>query len=232
MCSGTRGVGRQAEVRPPYDGKVAERIQVIAHRGAHESAVENTLEAYRAAIELGCDYIEIDLRTAPDGRMLIKHNALEAGDVLPPFDEVLALAKGRIRIYLDVKQAMAASIVAAVERAGMRESIVTYGSFELLRDLVRLRPGWPVMPEAVNAGMLERSLRELKPPVVAFSGGDFRPELVKQARKAGCGVFLDRQGKTDYPEFWQQAVDEGVTGIQTDRPSALLAWLRGKGLHG
>lgn len=210
---------------------MAQRIQVIAHRGAHESAAENSLEAYRAAIELGCDYIEIDLRTAPDGRMLIKHNALEAGEALPSFDEVLALAQGRIRIYLDVKQAMPASIVAAVERAGMREWIVTYGSFELLRDLVRLRPGWPVMPEAVNAERLERSLRELKPPAVAFSGGDFRPELVKRAREAGCEVFLDRQGKTDSAEFWQNAVDDGATGIQTDRPRALLAWLRGKGLH-
>ncbi len=205
---------------------------MIAHRGAHQSAAANSLEAYRDAIRLGCDYFETDLRTTAEGRLVIKHDALKPGEELPAFEDVLALAQGKIRIYLDVKQAMPASIIAAVERAGMRESLVTYGGFELLRDLVRLRPGWPVMPEAVNAETLERSLRDLKPPVVAFSGGDFRPELVARARQAGCEVFLDRQGKTDYPEYWQKAVEEGVTGIQTDRPGPLLEWLREKGLHG
>lgn len=211
---------------------MAPRIQVIAHRGAHERAAENTPEAYREAIRLGCDYFETDLRTTAEGRLVIKHDAVKAGEELPAFEDVLGLAKGRIRIYLDVKQAMPASIVAAVERAGMRESVVTYGGFELLRDLVRLRPGWPVMPEGVSAERLEQSLRELKPKAVAFSGWDFRPELAARARAAGCEVLLDRQGKTDLPEFWQKAVDEGATGIQTDRPEALLGWLRNKGLHG
>lgn len=214
------------------NGGMGRRIQVIAHRGAHERAAQNSLEAYRAAIGLGCDYIETDLRTTAEGRLVIKHDALKPGEALPAFEDVLAVAKGKTRIYLDVKQAMPASIVAAVERAGMRESIVTYGGFNLLRDLVQLRPGWPVMPEAVSAEMLERSLRELKPAAVAFSDWDFRPELAARAREAGCEVFLDRQGKTDLPEFWQKAVDDGVTGIQTDRPGALLAWLREKGLHG
>lgn len=205
---------------------------MIAHRGAHERAAQNSLEAYRAAIELGCDYIETDLRTTAEGRLVIKHDALKAGEELPAFEDVLAVAKGKIRIYLDVKQAMPASIVAAVERAGMRESILTYGGFDLLGDLTRLRPGWPVMPEAVSVERLERSLRELKPAAVAFSDWDFRPELVKRAREAGCEVFLDRQGKTDYPEFWRAAVEAGVTGIQTDRPGPLVEWLKGEGLRG
>lgn len=210
---------------------MAPQIQVIAHRGAHEHTPQNSLDAYRTAIELGCDFIEIDLRTAADGRLLIKHDPIRQGEPLPSFDEVLDLAKGRIRIYLDVKQAMPAAIVATVESHAMRPSILTYGGVQLLRELVQLRPGWPCMPEAVSAEALNRNLKDLRPPAIAFSDWNFKSELVKMARDAGCEVFLDRQGKTDYPEFWRAAVDQGVTGIQTDRPAALLAWLRGEGLH-
>ncbi len=207
---------------------MAKRVQVIAHRGAHEELPENSLAAYEAAIGLGCDYIEVDLRTAADGRLVIKHDALKEGETLPGFDEVLALAKGRIRIYLDVKQAMPAAIIAAVEHRGMRDSILTYGTFQVLRDLVTMRPGWPCMPEAVNPELLRENLALLKPPAVAFSDWNFKPEMVKMARDAGCEVFLDRQGKTDNPRDWQAAIEAGATGIQTDRPGALLAWLKGR----
>lgn len=156
---------------------------------------------------------------------MIKHDPLKEGeDSLPSFDDVLALAKDRIRIYLDVKQAMPAAIIAAAERHGMAGSLFTYGSIQLLRDLVRLRPGWPCMPEAVNAAVLKENLAALKPPAIAFSDWDFRPELVRIARDAGCEVFLDCLGRSDTSAHWQSALDAGATGIQSDRPTALLRW--------
>ncbi|MBI5281179.1 MAG: glycerophosphodiester phosphodiesterase family protein [Candidatus Solibacter usitatus] len=209
-------------------------IRVIAHRGAHEAHPQNSLAAYNAAIALGCDFIEVDLRTAPDGRLLIKHDPLikhDDYDRLPSFDDVLDTAKGRIRIYLDVKQAMPASIVAVVEKHRMTDSILTYASQALLRELVQLRPGWPCMPEASTPEVLRDNLRTLKPPAVAFSDWNFKPEQIALAQAAGCEIFLDRQGKTDFPEFWQAAIDMGATGIQTDRPTALLAFLRAAQLH-
>ena len=39
---------------------------VVAHRGAAAVAPENTMEAYRLAVEMGADAIE--LRRAPDRR--------------------------------------------------------------------------------------------------------------------------------------------------------------------
>jgi len=210
---------------------VARSISVIAHRGAHEREAQNSLAAYQEAIRLGCDYIEVDLRTRADGALLIKHDPLKDGDQLPTFDEVLTLAKGRIGIYLDVKQAMPASIVGAVERHGMREQILTYGTPALLKDLVTLRPGWPCLPEAVSAAAVRTSLETLRPSVFAFSDWDFKPETIAAVRQAGRGLFLDRQGKTDHPEAWLAAIEAGATGLQTDRPTALVAWLREQGWH-
>lgn len=50
-------------------------VYVVAHRGAHLGIPENTLAAYKKAIELGCDFIEIDLRKTKDGRFVSVHNS-------------------------------------------------------------------------------------------------------------------------------------------------------------
>ena len=48
---------------------------VIAHRGDHVNAPENTLLAYQHAIDAGVDFIEIDLRTTKDSSLVIMHDA-------------------------------------------------------------------------------------------------------------------------------------------------------------
>jgi len=48
---------------------------VIAHRGASAVAPENTMAAFRRAVELGADCIETDLHLSRDGRLVILHDA-------------------------------------------------------------------------------------------------------------------------------------------------------------
>ena len=69
------------------DGKIQAQIQeyfpkprngntyVIAHRGAHVGIPENSLPAIQKAIDLGCDFVEIDTRATKDGRIVSVHNA-------------------------------------------------------------------------------------------------------------------------------------------------------------
>jgi len=47
---------------------------VIAHRGDHTAAPENTIKAFRNAIKNHADYIEIDLRTTKDSQLVIMHD--------------------------------------------------------------------------------------------------------------------------------------------------------------
>jgi glycerophosphoryl diester phosphodiesterase len=49
-------------------------VYVVAHRGAHNGIPENTLAAYEAAIEMGVDFVEVDLRTTKDGYIVSIHN--------------------------------------------------------------------------------------------------------------------------------------------------------------
>jgi glycerophosphoryl diester phosphodiesterase len=48
---------------------------VIGHRGASAHAPENTLEAFRRAVELGASGIETDVRMTRDGRFVLLHDA-------------------------------------------------------------------------------------------------------------------------------------------------------------
>lgn len=46
----------------------------IAHRGASYAYPENTLLAFRRAIEMGVDYIEIDVQVTHDGEIVVMHD--------------------------------------------------------------------------------------------------------------------------------------------------------------
>ncbi len=48
---------------------------LVAHRGASAYAPENTLAAYRLAIEMGADFIEQDLEVTRDGVLICLHDA-------------------------------------------------------------------------------------------------------------------------------------------------------------
>ena len=235
-------------------------IVVIAHRGEHLHHPENTLPAFQRAIDLGCDFIEVDVRTTADGKLMLMHNATVdsrtngsgpvkemtsaqllaldagvkfdakfAGTKIPYFDEALALAKGKIGIYVDVKDASARALLDAFDRHGMREKVVIYGGFNLLAELARLAPEIKVMPESVSTAALEKNIPLMKPRVIAFSESDFKDEIVAVAKAAKAEIYLDRLGKQDTPAFWEDAVKRGATGIQTDHPAELIEFLKQRG---
>jgi glycerophosphoryl diester phosphodiesterase len=47
---------------------------VVAHRGAAAAAPENTMEAYRLAVEMGADAIELDVHLTADGKLAVIHD--------------------------------------------------------------------------------------------------------------------------------------------------------------
>jgi glycerophosphoryl diester phosphodiesterase len=49
--------------------------RVAAHRGASDTLPENTIVALADAVELGCDFVEFDVRATRDGRLVLLHDA-------------------------------------------------------------------------------------------------------------------------------------------------------------
>ncbi len=54
---------------------MAQRLQRIAHRGGSLIAPENTLAAFRNALTMPVDYIELDVQMSRDGRLIVFHDA-------------------------------------------------------------------------------------------------------------------------------------------------------------
>jgi glycerophosphoryl diester phosphodiesterase len=236
------------------------RVVAIAHRGEHLHHPENTLPAFEEAIRVGADFIEVDVQTTADGKLVLSHDgtvdrctnghgkvsemtfdqveALDAGiktgpefagTRIPTFDQALDLARGKIGIYVDVKNASARDLVAHIEGHGMTEHVVIYCGLDLARKIQELNPKLKVMPESSSVEHSKLLVEQLHPRVIAFSARDFTPEIIAVAKQANALVYVDRMGATDGPEGWQSAIDAGADGIQTDRPGPLVEYLRQKG---
>lgn len=51
-----------------------DNVYVAAHRGWSEKYPENTMPAFKAAVALGVDQIETDVRVTKDGELVIFHD--------------------------------------------------------------------------------------------------------------------------------------------------------------
>lgn len=116
-------------------GAPAGRVDVIAHRGASAYAPENTLAAFRKAIDLDADWFELDCTLTKDNGVVVIHDdTLErttsgvpgavkdytlaelkrydvgswfdptfAAERFPTLGESLELARGKIGVYIEIK---------------------------------------------------------------------------------------------------------------------------------
>jgi|GEM_PF-952353 len=50
-------------------------VFIVAHRGASAYALENTLDAFQKAIDMGASYIECDIRVSKDNKLVVIHDA-------------------------------------------------------------------------------------------------------------------------------------------------------------
>ncbi|MEZ2346725.1 glycerophosphodiester phosphodiesterase family protein [Terriglobus sp. RCC_193] len=252
----------QAAYQPaPALATVPGKIVIISHRGEHLHHPENTLVAFLAAADAGADYIELDVRTTSDGKLILMHDktvdrttngtgdvrnhtfneirSLDAGakfspaftgTKVPTFDEALDLARNRINVYVDTKDADPQQVVDTIVRHSMQDHVIIYGNPFLLFEVHKILPALRLMPEAQNADVARFLLHSMPLSVLAFDASDFQKPIIQVAKEAHAQVFVDRLNEADTPEFWQKAIDEGADGIQTNRPEALANYLRQHGL--
>jgi glycerophosphoryl diester phosphodiesterase len=185
----------------------------------HDAKVDRTTNGAGAVREMTFDQI----RVLDAG---VKFSPQFAGTKVPSFEEALDLARGKIGVYVDSKDIAPADLVAALTKAEMLNHVVIYGGYGFLKNVHALSPSLKVMPEAGSAAALERLLADLKPRVVAFDAADFKDDAIAVAKHAAVDIYVDRLGAADNARGWQDAVDRGAAGIQTDRPAELVEFLR------
>jgi len=140
----------------------------VAHRGASAYEPENTLRAFRRAIEMGADMSELDLHLSKDGELIVMHNytvdqttnghgaikemtlaeikGLDAGqgEQVPVLQEVIDLVRGRNGLYIELKAAGTPPAAIELLKANgfTARTQVIVGSFqpELVRETKELAP--------------------------------------------------------------------------------------------
>ena len=132
-------------------------VLVSAHRGgaADEHTAQNTLAAFEAAIAVGCDYVEFDVRLTADGRPVVFHDDEIPGDTgsrsiarhrsdeladagLVDLDRVVALIRGRVNAHVDLKVPgdEIALVAHLVGELGAEHLIITTAEDTSVRHLV------------------------------------------------------------------------------------------------
>lgn len=207
---------------------------VIAHRGGHEHAPENSIAAFRAALADQADGVELDVRLDRRGFPVLAHDMVQWHRGIPyhvgrtthrwmnflsTLDEaleILAADTSPARLVLDVKRAEEA--VAVSDWCRERNA-------DLSRIAVWCRAPGPI--EALkDVGFAERALLSSGSDVTAYieaaaaCGSDavsLNPDLigadaVRQARERGLTVYAWITDRARH----HQAVQWGVDGLVTD----------------
>ncbi|MHA1235327.1 MAG: glycerophosphodiester phosphodiesterase [Promethearchaeota archaeon] len=163
-------------------------ILVIGHKGASAIAPENTLKAFQKAIELRADYVEFDAHLTKDGEIVIRHdndtysltgthslirdNTLEQikkldageGEHIPTLQELIAIAKGKIGLQLEIKSTgLLVRMVQILRKENLiQNSIVSCFMFGELVKLKKIEPkikiGFLLPAELVRSQSIKRKI--------------------------------------------------------------------------
>jgi glycerophosphoryl diester phosphodiesterase len=144
-------------------------IHTIAHRGASAYQPENTLRAFRRAIDMGATFIELDVHLSRDGHPIVIHDAdlsrtttgsgrvheltldeiqrfdAGGGERVPTLGEVIDLVRGQVQLYIELKGQHTPGVVVSTLQAKDFIDQAIVGSF------------YPWLPQKVK--FLEPALR-------------------------------------------------------------------------
>lgn len=227
-------------------------MNVYAHRGASKDYPENTLVAFRRAMELGAFGIELDVHLSKDGVPVVIHDATvdrtmigsgavadmtledlsELGGVqggrIPTLEDVLQLVQSQCHVDIEVKAAAAAEMVihATGRKPGLRWAMSSF-DHDVLRFAHSVSPEielWPLATTVDNTAI--KTARELSAPVLALNEAGVTRHTVEALRAEGLGVWA---WTVNDPERARILASWGVHGLCTDDPGAILAVARAAG---
>jgi glycerophosphoryl diester phosphodiesterase len=191
---------------------------VVAHRGASWDEPENTMPAFLRAIDVGADYVELDVHAAPDGLLVVVHDAPDGRDSLPTLEEVLEALRGRIGVMLDLKHPYRYRGHRLLARAlALLEPDSLVASFEpkALEEVQRLRPELRTVQHVARV-----PLRAAAGRVWAASFDDDRASRARLALARSLGLATVVYTVNDASRM-RELARLGTTAIVSDRPDLL-----------
>jgi glycerophosphoryl diester phosphodiesterase len=224
---------------------------VLGHRGASVGAPENTPEAFALADRMGADGVELDVRRALDGRLLVAHDPLPElpTDVdalsLCTLAEALDACGDRMLVNVEIKNWK--------EDAGYDPSMSMVAPIidELRRRGPRARHRWLISSFSWST---VTACREHAPDLATacLTSGAVDPATIERLAAAGHSALHPRETQVDEelmarchrsglsvntwtcndPVRLVELADLGVDGVCTDVPDVALSALGRTGASG
>jgi glycerophosphoryl diester phosphodiesterase len=190
-------------------------VLVIAHRGASAELPENTLPAFERAIEVGADYIELDVWNGLE----VTHGAPERRAGYPTLSDVVDLCRGRIGLMVELKRPRGDTVGRALRLLDDDDVVVSFQR-RAITETQRLRPrirtiqhvGFGVSIRAAQGGW-----------AVGFQDQRVTRRGIAAAQALGLETTVYTVNDT---ARMLELRDLGVTGVFTDDPRQALAALR------
>jgi glycerophosphoryl diester phosphodiesterase len=192
---------------------------VIAHRGASAELPENTLPAFERAIEIGADYVEIDVHADAQGRLVVTHEPPRAHRDYPTLEEALDLMRGRIGVMVELKtpsRYRRHNVVARV--VGLLSDADALVCFQRkpLEEARALRPGLRTV-QHVGFSVSIRAAHDAW--AAGFNNARVTPRGVRAAQRLGLVPLVYT---VNDERRMRDLAAAGVAGIFTDRPERAL----------
>lgn len=189
--------------------------EVVAHRGASAREPENSLAAFRLALDLGADAVELDVHATADGRIVVHHDptiggrpiaetpfddvrqtTLPNGEPVPTLDDALDVLGDGVTVYVEVKALSAVhddSLLAVLD-AGPAPHHAHVHSFD---------------------HRIVRRLRDARPDlVIGILSASYPVDPLIQLERSGAGELWQEQSLVD---------GELVTGVHR-KGARIIAW--------
>jgi glycerophosphoryl diester phosphodiesterase len=221
------------------------RPLIIAHRGDPSRALENSLEAFRFALSVPVDMIELDVRKSRDNELYVMHDErtgrtcaadihiersisddivkvkLRNGEPIPTLQDALGLIAGKAALNLEIKSEGGGALTAArLVGSGYRGDVLlsSFKEREVL-DAKRVAPHIPV------AGIFDafspadvRAYRHGGYGIISLNKKTITKGLIDALHEQGIKVYV---WTVDEEEEMTKLAGWSVDGIYSNRPTLL-----------
>lgn len=216
-------------------------VERIGHRGAPRRFLENTLPSFEEALRLGADAVELDVHVTADGQVVVHHDAalsrqvnpaglrgraistirseelagvdLADGARVPQLSAVLAMARGKAFVYVEVKAGDIAAVAEVIDSSGASCAIHSFDHDAIVAAL-RVAPHIPRgilferWPASLDAAVSRTQARDVWP-----KGSLITVARVSEIHGLGCRTVV---WTVNDAARARELADWGVDGICTD----------------
>jgi glycerophosphoryl diester phosphodiesterase len=225
------------------------KIINIAHRGFTRNFPDNTLESFRAALELGVDGVEFDVQETADGAFFIFHDDDIAGKPvasmtsdeireikvkgkyrIPTLQQTLELLKHTPILIVELKQVRSLEKFLQVLRsnAEVARTVIVSFSKDLIAKMADFAPD--IMRAVItNTGVKDADAitQSTHSMAIGMAGRDLNSDVISRLHKEGTMVFVwdCKDAKTV-----RRALMYDIDGVISDVPDVVKLETQNSGI--